>query len=360
MSPRVCNSRILLCSSVSEVKVGSSAEEWERDYKELKLTEPAPASKQGGSVFGMLGDAFGKAVGGNQMSDTEEARAGPKQSDPPILDGFRVVNEFTHTKESFTQGLCWDAEENIMFEGSGGPSFSHGSRISRKDLETGDTLAYRQLPKRHFGEGMCVLGDKAYQLTWRSNVGFIYDKTTLALKGQFQYQHEGWGITSDGSQLIVSDGTAYLHFWDPDTCKPVRDKLLVRYLGKKTGVMTPLRRLNDLQWVKGKIYANVWEFDRVAVIDPETGIVERFIELKGLLDESDPWIQKWSRSDRCLNGIAYDDKNDRLFITGKLWTKLYEVEVLPGAGDKEEQEKAAPPKDYYSSVGSFDPLGMGQ
>lgn len=337
--------------------VDSSVEAWERDYKNLKIPEPVPQTKKSGSVFGMIGNAFEKAVNvNNEKSDTQLAKEGPKQLDAPILDGYRVVNEYTHTKESFTQGIHWD--NGIMYEGSGGPSFSHGTRISRKTLETGDTISYRQLPERHFGEGVCVLGQRLFQLTWRSNIGFIYDKDTLELQGQFEYKHEGWGMTTDGKQLIVSDGSAYLHFWDPDTFEETR-KVLVTHLGKKSGVMMPLRRLNDLTYVKGKVYANIWEFDRIAVIDPETGLVERFIEMKGLLDENDPWIQKWSRSDRCLNGLAYDDENDRLFVTGKLWTKLYEVEVLPGAGDKEEQEKTAPPKDYYSSAGSFDPLGMG-
>lgn len=137
--------------------------------------------------------------------------------------------------------------------------------------------------------------------------------------------------------------------------------MLVRYLGKKSGEMQPLRRLNDLQYIDGKIWSNIWETDRLAVINPDSGLVERFVELNGLLDEEDEWIRQWSKSDRCLNGIAYDTANKRLFVTGKMWTKLYEIEVLEGQADREEEEKKALPKTYYNPAagGAFDPLGMG-
>jgi len=137
--------------------------------------------------------------------------------------------------------------------------------------------------------------------------------------------------------------------------------VLVRYLGRKSGEMTPLRRINDLQYIDGKVYANIWEADRLAVIEPSTGLVERFVELQGLLDTEDEWIQKWSKSDRCLNGIAYDEVNKRLFVTGKMWTKLFEIEIVEGGADREEADKKALPKDYYNpaSGGAFDPLGMG-
>jgi len=204
------------------------------------------------------------------------------------------------------------------------------------------------------------VGNRLFQLTWTSNIGFVYDKTTLKLIDTFTYDHPGWGATTDGKSLIFSDGSPYLYFYNPDTYQQER-KLLVRYLGRKSGEMTPLRRLNDLQYIDGKVYSNIWEADRIAVINPDNGFVERFIELKGLLDTEDEWIQKWSKSDRCLNGIAYDPVDKRLFVTGKMWTKLYEIEVLEGQVDREEQDKKALPKDYYNPAagGAFDPLGMG-
>ncbi|EKX36245.1 hypothetical protein GUITHDRAFT_145929 [Guillardia theta CCMP2712] len=364
----------------------SSIEAWEAEYQALQARKGVVRSQpqQDGGFFGKIGQAFTQVLEPKSdpiiMANLEasEAKKGPRQLDAPPVDGFRVVREYQHVKESFTQGVEWVHGEKVWYEGSGGPSFSHGTRIFKMDLETGKVLQYRSLPTRHFGEGITVLGNKLYQLTWRSNVGFVYDKDTLELLDDFHYDHEGWGLTNNGKELIMSDGSATLYFHDAETLKETR-KMTVRYLAKRSGEMTPLRRLNDLQWVKGKVFSNIWEADRIAVINPDTGIVERFIDLKGMLDESDPWIQKWTRSDRCLNGIAYDEVTlsisiepdhragsdfcihkveDRLFVTGKMWTKIYEIEVVEGAGDKEEMDKKALPKDYYNPAGSFDPLGM--
>jgi glutamine cyclotransferase len=182
----------------------------------------------------------------------------------------------------------------------------------------------------------------------------------LKLIDQFSYDHQGWGATTDGEGIIISDGSPYLYFYNPDTFE-LQKKLLVKYLGRKSGEMTPLRRLNDLQYINGKIWANIWETDRIAVINPSSGFVERFVELNGLLDTADEWIEKWNKSDRCLNGIAYDQAEQRLFVTGKMWTKLYEIQVLEGEVDRQEEAKKTLPKDYYNPAagGAFDPLGMG-
>lgn len=375
-SARPAGRRALRCAATGDASEFSSVAAWEAEYEALKNTKTIKAGnpvQEGGNLLtkalpglAVIGNAVERAINKDSdpqqraMSESQLAKEGEKQTDPPPMDGYRIVNTYDHTKESFTQGIYWDAEEQLMFEGSGGASFSHGTRIAKIDLATCTTTAFRSLPNRYFGEGITVVGDRLYQLTWTSNVGFVYDKRSFELLGQFEYDHPGWGLTNDGTSLIVSDGSPYLYFYNPETFVQER-KLLVRYLGRKSGEMTPLRRINDLQFVKGKIYANIWETERLAVIDPDSGLVERFIELKGLLDRDDPWIQKWSKSDACLNGIAYDEANDRLFVTGKMWTRLFEIEVVAGANlNVEEAAAKVLPKDYGNSqLGGFDPLGLG-
>ena len=153
-------------------------------------------------------------------------------------------------------GLRQRLHADASITGSGGASFSHGTRIAKIDLATCTTTAFRSLPNRYFGEGITVVGDRLYQLTWTSNVGFVYDKRSFELLDQFEYDHPGWGLTNDGTSLIVSDGSPYLYFYNPETFVQER-KLLVRYLGRKSGEMTPLRRINDLQFVKGKVHMHV-------------------------------------------------------------------------------------------------------
>jgi glutamine cyclotransferase len=192
---------------------------------------------------------------------------------------------------------------------------------------------YRELPNRYFCEGIVIIGDRLYQLTWKSREGFIYDKTSLKLIDNFYYDHEGWGATTDGVAIIISDGSPYLYFYNPDTFE-LQKKLLVKYLERKSGEMTPLRHLNDLQYINGKIWANIWKTNRVAVINPSSGFVERFVDFKNLLDTKDEWIKQFKRKkDRCLNGIAYDQAEQRLFVTGKMWTKVYEIMVIDGKVD---------------------------
>ena len=160
-----------------------------------------------------------------------------------------MLEEHPHVRESFTQGLWWCDEEQRMYEGSGGPSFSCGTRLTKYDVATGDIEMGRMLPDNFFGEGICGLGDKLYQLTWTTKVGFVYDRKTMKLVDQWKYDYQGWGMTTDGESLIVSDGTATLHFLDPKTLKETRT-LVVRARGVKNPTMQPLRRINDLQWVK--------------------------------------------------------------------------------------------------------------
>ena len=183
------------------------------------------------------------------------------------------------------------------------------------ELETGDSFQI-ELPAQFFGEGVTIYGNKIIQLTWRSNVGFVYDKDSFELLQEFNYPTEGWGITHDGKRLIMSDGTSTLHFLDPETFGGI-GRIEVR---ANDG---PVAGLNELEYVRGEIYANVWQTDRIARIAPETGQVTGWIELKGLLGPEDR-----REPVDVLNGIAYDGRNDRLFVTGKLWPRLFEIELI--------------------------------
>ena len=232
---------------------------------------------------------------------------------PPPVVGFRIVNTYPHDPRAFTQGLVF--ADGILYEGTG---LRGQSSLRKVDLETGNILRVRQLAAHFFGEGITIYGNRVIQLTWRAKVGFVYDVQTFQLLDTFTYPTEGWGITHDGRSLIMSDGTSTLYFFDPQTFQEVR-RLEVH---TRDG---PVSRLNELEYVQGEIYANVWKTDRIARISPETGEVVGWIDMEGLLRPED----RHHRID-VLNGIAYDVKNDRLFVTGKLWPKLFEIElVLP-------------------------------
>jgi glutamine cyclotransferase len=187
------------------------------------------------------------------------------------------------------------------------------------ELETGDILQIRELSAEFFGEGITIYGNKIIQLTWQSNIGFVYDKNSFELLQEFNYSTEGWGITHDGTRLIMSDGTSTLHFLDPETFEEIGQLAVFDNNG-------PVTRLNELEYVQGEIYANVWQTDLVARIAPETGRVIGWIDLRGLLTAED-----LSEAVDVLNGIAYDAEAARLFVTGKLWPKLFEIELIsPG------------------------------
>ena len=226
------------------------------------------------------------------------------------VHGFRVVAVHPHDPEAFTQGL--DYRDGVLYEGTG----LYGRSSLRETVpETGELLRYRGLPEELYGEGIVVLEDRIVQLTWRSGVGLVWDREDLSVIETFSYPTEGWGITSDGERLIMSAGTSDLRFLDPDTYQ-VEGVLQVLAAGE------PLPLLNELEYVDGLIYANVWKTDRIAVISPDTGEVTAWIDLAGLLTR-----QERERAD-VLNGIAYDPDTGRLFVTGKLWPKLFEIEVV--------------------------------
>ncbi len=237
------------------------------------------------------------------------------RADSPLTIGKRtpvyrvdVVRSFAHDTAAFTQGLLWHNGE--MYESTGGVGTSN---IRRIELQTGDVKQRRDLPAPHFGEGIVILGEKLYQLTWQSGKAFVYDKNTFAPIGEFTYEGEGWGLTTDGTHLIMSDGKSRLRFLDPETFKVVRE-VPVNENGSSVDAV------NELEMVKGEIWANKWMTDRIMRIDPKTGTVLGWIDLAGLL----PQNQRTGGED-VLNGIAYDAEGDRIFVTGKKWPRLYQI-----------------------------------
>ncbi len=225
---------------------------------------------------------------------------------------YKVVNIYPHDRNAFTQGLVF--ENGFLYEGTG----LHGhSTLRRVELETGRILQSREIPGPFFGEGITIYGNRIIQLTWEAHVGYVYDKESFRLLREFNYSTEGWGITYDGKRLIMSDGTSTLRFLDPETFSEIGRIEVFDNDG-------PVSRLNELEYVQGEIYANVWQTDRIARISPETGRVTGWIDLAGLLSPEDR-----SEAVDVLNGIAYDVVNDRLFVTGKLWPKVFEIVVIP-------------------------------
>jgi len=238
----------------------------------------------------------------------------PKPTPNLLLYGYQVVHVYPHDPKAFTQGLQY--VDGVLYEGTG----QHGqSSIRRVKLETGEVLQKRDLPAEHFGEGITVWKNDLIELTWQTHVAFVYDRTTFQPKKQFSYPGEGWGLTHDGTNLIMSDGTSELRVLDPVTFV---EKRRIKVTGAGDA---PLNNLNELEFVKGEIFANVWMTDYVARIAPATGKVTGYIDLRGLLSPSE------RANTDVLNGIAYDASHDRLFVTGKWWPKLFEITVAARA-----------------------------
>ena len=225
---------------------------------------------------------------------------------------YKVINAYPHDRSAFTQGLAF--ADGVLYEGTGLRGLS---TLRKVELETGNILQTRKLPNDDFGEGITIYEDKIIQLTWRSNVGYVYDRKSFELIEEFNYPTEGWGITYDGNRLIMSDGSSYLYFLDPETFEEIgRVEVVDNDI--------PITMLNELEYVHGEIYANVWLTDRIVRIMPQTGQVKGWIDLEGILSN-----EGVSEQDGVLNGIAHDAENERLFVTGKLWPKLFEIELIP-------------------------------
>jgi glutamine cyclotransferase len=224
--------------------------------------------------------------------------------------GYSIVNIYTHDPRAFTQGLEFHDGQLVESTGETGRS-----SLRRVTLETGDILQKIDVPSPYFGEGLTVLNGRVYQLTWQHQLGFIYDYTTFRKIGEFRYSGEGWGLTNDGQSLILTDGSNRIKYLDPDNFK-VRKTIAV-FDGKKA-----IDKLNEIEYVNGEIYANVWHENMIATIDPQSGRVTSWINLTGLLQPGDV-----SDEEAVLNGIAYDQSTSRLFVTGKRWPRLFEIKV---------------------------------
>ena len=225
--------------------------------------------------------------------------------------GYEIVHTYHHDPLAFTQGLLY--YNGFLYEGTG---LENQSSIRKVKLETGEVLQKRDLSGEYFGEGIIVWKDRLLELTWKAEKGFIYDLASFEPRGQFPYPGEGWGLTSDGKRIIMSDGSAQLRFWDPETLRET-GRITVTDGGR------PIDQLNELEWVEGEIYANIWQTDRIARIDPRNGHVTGWINLRGLLLPQD-----YNDLTDVLNGIAYDAATHRLFVTGKRWPKLFEIRLV--------------------------------
>lgn len=232
-------------------------------------------------------------------------------SDVPVY-GYRMLQAYPHNRGAFTQGLVM--ANGALYESTG---INGRSTLRRVDLESGEVKQSRSLPRQYFGEGMAVLGDRIIQLTWRSGVIFVYDRDTFTLLRTVVYNAEGWGLTSDGRQLIASDGSAILRFLDPETFEELRRVEVKDSAG-------PVTKLNELEYVDGRILANVWQTERIAIIDPASGRVNGWLDLAGLLT-----AEEGTEGVDVLNGIAHDPRTGRLYVTGKLWPRLFAIEPVP-------------------------------
>jgi len=228
----------------------------------------------------------------------------------PMHYTYSIVNVYPHDKYAFTQGLIF--VNGVLYESTG---LYGNSSLRSVELETGNILQLYALPNQYFGEGITIFNNKIIQLTWRSNKGFLYDIHSFDLLQEFGYPTEGWGITNDGNRLIMSDGTATLYFLDPVTFEKV-----VEVEVHDDG---PVTELNELEYIQGEVYANIWKEEKIAIINPQTGQVNGWIDLSGI---ENPETQD---TNNVLNGIAYDAEEDRLFVTGKRWPQLFEIRLIP-------------------------------
>jgi glutaminyl-peptide cyclotransferase len=248
-------------------------------------------------------------LGGDRHEATATDRA-PGRPAPAARADYEVVASYPHDPNAFLQGLLW--YEGGFYESTG---LEGQSTLRRVDISSGKVLKSIDLAPDLFGEGLALAGDRLVQLTWKSKRGFVYDRDTFNLLREFSFDTEGWGITYDGSFLIMSDGSDTLTYLDPRTFEPVK-KLKVTLNGQ------PVYELNELEFVEGEIWSNVWQTDYIMRIDPATGRVTSFLDMKGLLP-----VQARRGNEDVLNGIAYDPAGKRIFVSGKMWPRVFEIRL---------------------------------
>ena len=240
--------------------------------------------------------------------------------------GYEVVKSYPHDPKAFTEGLFF--HDGFLYESTGGDKPGQSS-IRRVELNTGKVVQKWDLPPDDFGEGTAMIGDKIYQLTWRKGLGRVFDATNFKLLKEFSYQGDGWGMTTDGTNLFLTQSTHVIKVMDPETFKTVKTIPIMREDGK------PLMQINELEWIKGEIWANVWHSEEadilgkpnyIARIDPAAGKLVGWINLAGISPDDQGGRDQ---GENTLNGIAYDAANDRVFVTGKNWKKLYEIKITP-------------------------------
>ncbi|MFC1909364.1 glutaminyl-peptide cyclotransferase [Chloroflexota bacterium] len=249
----------------------------------------------------------------SQVSESGPSQITPSKTIPQFVPVFtyQVINTFPHDRKAWTEGLIFNS--GILYEGTG---LSGRSSLRKVELETGKIVQLYRLPEQYYGEGITAYKDTIIQLTWKSNTGLVYNKNSFALQRQFSYVGEGWGLTNDGTRLIMSNGSSSLTFLDSENFTPISH--IKVHDGNDL-----VYNLNELEYVKDKIFANVWRTDKIAIIEPSDGKVVGWVDLNGLLQ-----TQPFCRQVDVLNGIAYDAQTDRLFVTGKFWPFLFEIKLV--------------------------------
>lgn len=272
-------------------------------------------------------DEANKATPNNAKTNSQQANA--TKSGPLPVYGYEVVKSYPHDSKAFTQGLFF--QNGFLFESTGQEG---KSQIRRVEIETGKVLQKWDLPRDEFGEGATLIGDKIYMVTWQDGVGRVFNLADLSVIKEFTYTGEGWGLANDGTNLIMSQGTHVLKFINPENFQQVKTLPVMREDGR------PLMNINELEYVKGELWANIWHSEKpdilgrpnhIARIDPATGKLIGWINLAGISPDdqakgNDPYDPK---SENTLNGIAYDAVGDRIFVTGKQWKRLYEIKIKP-------------------------------
>jgi len=268
------------------------------------MIESVPAASDTGTVIRKLSVVFLSFF-------APQSVVGQRATDAPVYR-VEVLHTFPHDPTSFTQGL--EFRNGYLYEGTG---LNGRSRLRREELETGHLLNEIPVDSEYFGEGITVLNRQVIQLTWQSHIGFVYDRSSFQRLRTFSYAGEGWGLTNDGRTIYMSDGTSQLRLLDGTSLQEL--KRITVHEGAKE-----VEELNELEWIRGEIWANVWRTDRIVRISPRDGTVLGWIDLSGLLT-----AQELANGADVLNGIAYDAGKDRVYVTGKLWPKLFHFRVVP-------------------------------